>query len=212
MTTNETFFFRDENPFEHIRRIMTEAARAGRPRLRIWSAACSTGQEPYSLLMLWDEVAHLAPNLRLEIVATDLSAACLTKARSGLYTGFEVQRGLSAQKLVTYFDKVDDNWRVKPHLRGAVAWSQHNLLESPHALGKFDIVLCRNVLIYFERETRSRVLELIARQLLPGGHLLLGASETILGLTTAVRNAPAGPGLYVKPDLEPESSTSSLAG
>jgi len=198
MTTNETFFFRDQSPFDHLRRIMLEPARKQSRKLRIWSAACSTGQEPYSIAMLWEEVAHHLPGVSLDVLATDLSHACLTKAKSGLYSQFEVQRGLPVQKLIKHFDQIGPNWQVKPSLGGTVTWRRHNLLDRPDSLGAFDVVLCRNVLIYFDRETRSRVLAGIARQLTPGGYLILGASETVLGLSNAFQPAAAAAGLYVK--------------
>jgi chemotaxis protein methyltransferase CheR len=199
MTTNETFFFRDQSPFDHLRRILLEPARKQARRIRVWSAACSTGQEPYSIAMLWDELAHHLPGVSLEILATDLSNGCLTKARSGLYTQFEVQRGLPVQKLMKHFEPVGPNWRAKPALGQSITWRRHNLLERPDGLGVFDVVLCRNVLIYFDRPTRSQVLAGIARQLAPGGYLILGASETVLGLSDAFQPA-AGSGLYVKGD------------
>lgn len=199
MTTNETFFFRDQTPFNHLRQILVEPARRRASRIRIWSAACSTGQEPYSIAMVWDELAHHLPGVRLEILATDLSPTCLQKARTGLYSQFEVQRGLPVQKLMKHFTQEGPNWQVKPDLRAAIDWRRFNLLDSPRAHGSFDVVFCRNVLIYFDRETRSRILSGIADQLAPDGYLMLGAAETVLGLSNAFRPAPGGePGLYVK--------------
>lgn len=197
MTTNETFFFRDQTPFDHLRRILADPGLgAGRP-IRIWSAAASTGQEAYSIAMLWAEMAHKHPGRTVEIVGTDISAQCLTKARVGAYSSFEVQRGLPIQMLVQNFIQVGDSWQAKPQLREMVSWRQHNLLENPWGLGKFDIVFCRNVLIYFDIPTRRRILEQISGQMQAGGALFLGASETTLGVTDAFL---ASTGCWVRAD------------
>lgn len=197
MTTNETFFFRDQTPFDHLRRILADPARGKDRPIRVWSAAASTGQEAYSIAMLWIEMADLLPGRKIEIIASDLSEHCLAKARSGLYSSFEVQRGLPIQKLMRHFTQDGETWRANADLREMVAWRRHNLLESPWALGKFDIVFCRNVLIYFDVATRRRILDLIAGQLHPNGALFLGASETTLGVSSAFSAAPDG-GFWVK--------------
>lgn len=205
MTTNETYFFRDDAPFEHLRRLLVDRGRkAG--LIRVWSAACSTGQEPYSVAMLWEELAHLLPGARLEIVASDYSEACLAKARAGLYSAFEVQRGLPIQKLIKHFEREGEAWRAKPHLRQAVTWSRHNLLDSPRAMGGFDIILCRNVMIYFEADNRRRVLDHLSGQLRPDGRLILGAAETIAPNDPRFAASAGQPGLYeLKSDLRQSS-------
>ena len=192
MTTNETFFFRDKTPFEHLRETilpMLAQARRG-SRIRIWCAGCSTGQEAYSIAMMLDQNPELTGGAPVEIVATDISERCLERARLGLFTQFEAQRGLPIQMLMRYFTQQDDNWRISEKLRSAVTFRKHNLLESPEALGKFDAIFLRNVLIYFDGPTRAATLNRAADVLHPGGFLLLGASETPVGSTTAFE--PAG--------------------
>lgn len=197
MTTNETFFFRDQTPFDHLRRLLAEPTLGSARPIRIWSAAASTGQEAYSIAMLWAEIAHQHPGKTVEIVGTDISAQCLAKARAGVYSSFEVQRGLPIQMLMQNFMQIGDSWQAKPQLRDMVSWRQHNLLDNPWGLGKFDIVFCRNVLIYFDVPTRRRILEHIAGQMQPSGVLFLGASETTLGVTNAFS---ASNGFWLKAD------------
>jgi chemotaxis protein methyltransferase CheR len=185
MTTNESLFFRDGTPWELLReRILPELARArhGARRLRIWCAAASTGQEPYSLAMSVASVPALS-GWRVEILATDYSAAALERARAGLFTHFEVQRGLPVQMLVKHFTREGDDWRISPAMRQAVSFRESNLLEPFGHLGTFDLVLCRNVLIYFDPPTKRGVLERLAERLPSDGYLFLGAAETVLGIT-----------------------------
>lgn len=199
MTTNESFFFRDEKPFTHLRSSALprlQAARAPGIRLRIWSAAASSGQEAYSLAMLVAEARGVIGNRFVEIVATDISREQLTRAREGLYTQFEVQRGLPMQYLVRYFSKEGVNWRLSDTIRAMVAFREWNLLADLRPLGTFDAVFCRNVLIYFDRETKTRVLEAIAAQMAPDGVLYLGGAETVLGLTNRFAVAPGERGVY----------------
>lgn len=201
MTTNETLFFRDRHPFDalrdHVLPALIEARKAKRS-MRIWSAACSTGQEPYSLaMMLRDSFPELA-TWRIEILATDIAPAILDRAREGFYSGFEVQRGLPVQLLVKHFDQGPDNWQIKPELRRMVNFQSFNLLDDPARLGTFDIVLCRNVLIYFDQPTKTQVLGRIASRLVDGGTLLLGAAESIFGLTTAFTAVKELRGVYGK--------------
>lgn len=195
MTTNETFFFRDATPFEHLRRLLSEAALKG-GACRVWSAACSTGQEAYSLAMIWEDLPRRSSSARLEIVASDISETCLRRARAGVYTSFEVKRGLSSAQLQGCFDAHPDGWVVKPHLRQAITWRHHNLLDRPSALGRFDIILCRNVLIYFEPENRRRVLGNLAQASHPGACLIMGASETVLSVSDRYTASNQHPGLY----------------
>jgi chemotaxis protein methyltransferase CheR len=199
LTTNETFFFRDKTPFDQFRDDVLPTLARSRETLRVWCAACSTGQEPYSLAMLMSEVQYRFPKLKLDILATDISDRCLEKAPAGIYTRFEVQRGLPDGYLQKYFEGADDVWRVKPALRQAVRWRAFNLLDDPIALGgRFDVVFCRNVLIYFDPPTKRRVLERIATVTQPDGYLFLGSAETVLGVTDSFESVPAKRGLYAR--------------
>jgi chemotaxis protein methyltransferase CheR len=192
MTTNESLFFRDGAPFEMLReRVIPELARARAHvrRLRIWSAAASTGQEPYSLAMTLAAMPSLH-GWRIEIVGTDYSAAALERARSGLFTHFEVQRGLPIQMLMKHFTREGDDWRISAALRQSVTFRESNLLEPFANLGTFDLVLCRNVLIYFDLPTKRQVLDRMVLQLAPDGWLFLGAAETVLGVTESFDRVP----------------------
>ncbi len=193
MTTNESFFFRDDKPFNHVRTTAMPALAASRAagnRLRFWSAAASTGQEAYSLAMLLNEMRLSIGPRDVEILGTDISREALTRAREGVYSQFEIQRGLSMQYLVRYFRKDGTQWRVTDALRSMVSFREWNLLADLRPLGQFDIVFCRNVLIYFDPPTKVRALEAIAKQMAPDGLLYLGGAETVLGLTN--RLVPAG--------------------
>ena len=199
MTTNESFFFRDTRPFDQFKDIvlpqLLEARRATKS-LRIWSAACSSGQEPYTLAMILKEEATKLAGWRVEIVATDLSTAILDKAKEGLYSQFEVQRGLPITLLMKYFTQAGDRWQISQELRGMVSYRMFNLLESPTALGRFDIVFLRNVLIYFDQATKTQVLERVAKQMPSDGYLYLGGAETVLGITDRFQVLPGQRGLY----------------
>lgn len=199
MTTNESLFFRDTKPFAHVRAHALPRLHAARPpgtSLRIWSAAASTGQEAYSLAMIVAELGPALGNRRVEIVGTDLAREPLARARAGLYSQFEVQRGLPVQMLVRHFRKEEANWRIAESLRAAVSFREWNLLDDPRPLGRFDLVFCRNVLIYFDAPTKARVLEAIAGQLAPDGVVYLGGAETVLGITDRLAAVPEGPGAY----------------
>ncbi|MFE1599139.1 CheR family methyltransferase [Methylobacterium sp. ID0610] len=199
MTTNETFFFRDRVPFDLFRDVLLPqaiAARTATRRLRIWCAAASTGQEPYSLAMLLNEAAPLLAGWRVELIGTDLSTEVLEKARLGLYNQFEVQRGLPVQLMLKYFEQVGEQWRISASLRQMVDFRPLNLLDRFDQLGTFDIVYCRNVLIYFDAPTKADVLGRIAAQLAPDGAVLLGAAETVIGITDALSPDPRHRGLY----------------
>ena len=200
MTTNETFFFRDKIPFDHLRETVLPTllkARANRRSLRIWSAACSTGQEPYSIAMCLKEKAQELAGWRIEIVATDLSQEVLEKAKSGIYSQFEVQRGLPVQLLVKYFTQIGEYWQISPEIRGMVQHRQLNLLQDFSHLGKFDVIFCRNVLIYFDQDTKAGIFGRLARTLEPDGMVLLGAAETVVGISDAFRPHPDRRGLYL---------------
>jgi chemotaxis protein methyltransferase CheR len=200
MTTNETFFFRDKIPFDHFRDTIMPtliAARAREKRIRIWCTAASTGQEPYSLAMTLKAMAAAVAGYRIEIVATDLSSEVLERAKAGIYSQFEVQRGLPVQLLVKYFAQVGENWQLAPELRSMVHYRPLNLLNDFSVLGSFDAVFSRNVLIYFDQENKVAVLNRIARQMPEDGFLVLGAAETVIGLTEAFKPLSDKRGLYV---------------
>lgn len=199
MTTNETFFFRDKIPFDHMRETVLPAltqARANRRALRIWSAACSTGQEPYSIAMLLKEADKVLAGWRTEIVATDLSQSVLEKSKAGLFSQFEVQRGLPIQMLIKHFMQVGELWQLNADIRGMVQHRQLNLLQDFSQLGTFDVIFCRNVLIYFDQDTKAAIFERLAKQLEPDGVLMLGAAESVVGITDAFKPYPEKRGLY----------------
>jgi chemotaxis protein methyltransferase CheR len=201
MTTNESLFFRDTKPFESIRKTVLPRLHAARPAgapLRIWSAAASTGQEAYSIAMVVAELAPAMPGRRVEIVGTDIAREPLERARAGLYSQFEIQRGLPMQMLVKHFVKEDGQWRIKQALRDAVSFREWNLLSDLKPLGSFDIVFCRNVLIYFDPPTKRRVLDALAKQMPADGVLFLGGAETVLGLTEAFKPVPGENGTYMR--------------
>ncbi len=199
MMTNESFFFRDKLPFEHFRDTIIPAliaARANQRRIRIWCAAASTGQEPYSLAMCLKEIAPLVAGYRIDIVATDLSTEVLEKAKAGIYSQFEVQRGLPIQLLIKYFMQIGETWQIAPELRAMVQFRPFNLMNDFASLGMFDVVFCRNVLIYFDQQTKIGVLERAARAVERDGYLVLGAAETVVGLTDSFKPVPDRRGLY----------------
>lgn len=200
MTTNETFFFRDKMPFENFRSAVLPAllaARRGCRAIRVWSAAASTGQEPYSLAMMLKEIEAEVAGWRIEIIASDLASQVLEKARAGIYSQFEVQRGLPIQLLIKYFSKAGDMWQIAPEIRAMVKFKQLNLLADFSALGTFDLVFCRNVLIYFDQETKISVLNRLSRVTAGDGYLVLGAAETVVGLTDSFRTMPELRGFYL---------------
>ncbi len=199
MTTNESFFFRDKIPFEHFRSFIVPAllaARARERRIRIWCAAAATGQEPYSLAMIIRELGAQLAGFRVEILGSDLSNEVLEKAKSGRYTQFEVQRGLPIQLLVKYFTQVGELWQIADEIRAMVQFRPLNLLRNFSNLGMFDVVFCRNVLIYLDQATKIDVLERIARITSFDGYLSLGAAETVIGLTDAFKAIADRRGLY----------------
>jgi chemotaxis protein methyltransferase CheR len=199
MTTNETFFFRDKLPFDHFRdSIMPEIlqARASRKSIRIWCAAGSTGQEPYSLAMCLKEMSAAISGWRIEIIATDLSQEVLEKSRAGIYSQFEVQRGLPIQLLVKYFKQTGELWQINPDIRAMVQHRKLNLLHDFSQLGVFDVIFCRNVLIYFDQDTKVNIFNRLAKVTEPDGFLVLGAAETVVGLTDVFKPFPERRGLY----------------
>jgi chemotaxis protein methyltransferase CheR len=199
MTTNESFFFRDKLPFEQLHDTIIPklmAARAARRRIRIWCAAASTGHEPYSIAMSLKEMNLRLDGWRVEIIASDLSNEVLARAKSGLYSHFEVQRGLPIGLLLKYFTQQGEHWQIAAEIRSMVQFRQLNLLSDFAHLGVFDLVFCRNVLIYFDRETKAGVLERLSRIVDAEGYLVLGAAETVVGLTGAFRPLVNERGLY----------------
>jgi chemotaxis protein methyltransferase CheR len=200
MTTNESFFFRDKVPFEHFRAVIMPAlmaARAREKRIRVWCTAAATGQEPYSLAMSLKGIGPALAGWRVEIVATDISNEVLEKAKAGIYSQFEVQRGLPIQSLVKFFTQVGEAWQIAPEIRAMVQFRPLNLLNDFSSLGSFDLVFCRNVLIYFGQDTKIDVLNRLARQMPSDGFLVLGAAETVVGLTDAFKPMADRRGLYV---------------
>jgi chemotaxis protein methyltransferase CheR len=204
MTTNETLWFRDTYPFEVLRsRVLPELLK-GSPgqRLRIWSAACSSGQEPYSLSMTIDEFERTSPSqpkTAVQIVATELSGTMLAASKAAEYDSLAIARGLSSERLQRYFDvKTPGRWAVKPAVRSRVEFRVQNLLDSYAVLGKFDIVFCRNVLIYFSADVKKDILKRIHATLKPGGYLFLGASEALNGLPELYQMVQCSPGIIYK--------------
>ena len=185
MTTNESMFFRDSKPFDTLKAHVLPALKAaGKTNVRIWSAACSTGQEPYSIAMTLKEEALKYPGMRFEILGTDLAEKVLERSRTGLYSQFEVQRGLPIMLLMKYFQQRPNNmWEINDELKNMVKFAPGNLLESYALMGRFDIIFCRNVLIYFDEKTKTDVLERMAGILNPPGYLFLGGAESTMNLT-----------------------------
>jgi len=187
MTTNETSFFRDPNTFDALRTSLLpelESLRRDRRTLRIWSAGCSTGQEAYSLAMLLD--SHFGQRMKdweIDLLGTDIADKVLQRARAGQYSQLEVNRGLPAQMLMRHFKKKSSSWHLSDTIRSRVRFQQMNLMSLSVGLGQFDLILCRNVLIYFDTRTRQKVLASLHRRLRPDGYLILGAAEVIHGLT-----------------------------
>jgi chemotaxis protein methyltransferase CheR len=209
MTTNESFFFRDVKPFDLFRDVTLPQLlenRKDKKKFRIWCAAASSGQEPYSLAILLKEEGARLQGWRHEIVGTDISTEMLEKAKAGLYSQFEVQRGLPIQLLLKYFQKKDELWQVDGELRAMVQFKEFNLLEDVAGLGQFDVVFCRNVLIYFDQETKARVLNRIASLMPADGMLFLGGAETVLGISDRFKPIPGCRGVYGLSDAAAHAS------
>lgn len=199
MTTNESFFFRDSKPFEIFKKETLPCllkARAQKRHIRIWSAASSTGQEPYSLAMLLREEGAKLAGWRVDILATDLSTEVLERAKQGIYSQFEVQRGLPIQMLMKYFTQSGDTWQIDQSVRSMVQFQAFNLLDDPGVFGFFDVVFCRNVLIYFDQPTKRLILDRMSRLLPQDGALYLGGAETVLGICESFRPVPELRGVY----------------
>jgi len=199
MMTNESFFFRDGKPFDQFRQLVLPGllqSRAAKKSFRIWCAAASTGQEPYTLAMILKEEAAKLAGWRVDIVGTDISHEALERAKSGLYTQFEVQRGLPIQLLVKYFKQQGDKWQIAPEIRSAVQYRSFNLLGDFASLGAFDVIFCRNVLIYFDQKTKGAILDRMAKLLPADGLLYLGGAETVLGVTERFQPMQGQRGIY----------------
>jgi chemotaxis protein methyltransferase CheR len=199
LLNNETYFFRDRTPFD----LLIKAAlpkllqrRQSTKRLRIWSAGCSTGQEAYSLAMLFAEDPQRWAGWTIDIVGSDVSESAVRRARDGIYSQFEVQRGLGIAQMIKWFEECEGGWRAIEPLRRTVHFQVHNLLEPMAHPGQFDIVLCRNVLLYLNAERRSLVFERIADAMSGDGWLMLGAGETVIGQTRRFEADTEARGLY----------------
>ncbi|MEA3080304.1 MAG: chemotaxis protein methyltransferase CheR [Sphingomonadales bacterium] len=199
LLNNETYFFRDRGPFDMLQRhALPELAqrREKSKRLRIWSAGCSTGQEVYSLAMLFAEAPEQWRGWTIDILGTDVSTSCVERARSGIYSQFEIQRGLGINQMIKWFEELPDGWRAVEALRKPVRFQVHNLLEpAPHP-GDFDVILCRNVLLYLSPEKKTFAFERIAGAMAEDGWLMLGAGETVIGQTNKLGADPSARGLY----------------
>lgn len=202
MTTNESFFFRDQKPFTLFQKMLLPrllAARAAKKQIRIWSAAASSGQEAYSLAMICLEETAKLQGWKVDIIGTDLSREMVARAKAGVYSQFEVQRGLPVTHLVKYFQQIaGDRWQIKDNIREMVQFREGNLLSDFGVDGPFDIVFCRNVLIYFDAPTKGRVLGAIGQLMPTDGYLILGGAETVLGISDKFKIVAGEHGLYVK--------------
>lgn len=199
MTTNESFFFRDVKPFDLLRDEVLPPIlenRQAQKHLRIWCAAASSGQEPYSIAIILKELGVKLAGWKIDIVGTDISHDILKKASTGMYSQFEVQRGMPIQLLLKYFDKKDETWEIKPDIKNMVQYKYWNLLDGLKQLGGFDIVFCRNVLIYFDAETKGKVLGNISELMPKDGMLFLGGAETVLGVTDKFKPVQGQRGVY----------------
>jgi len=197
LTTNETLFFRDIKPFESLEKVLIPELmkeRATARVLRFWCAACSTGQEPYSLAMLWREM-NIA-GWQIEILATDLAHGVLERARAGRFQQLEVNRGLPARYLVKYFHRDGMIWEIKPDIRNMIRWQKFNLKDTVAGIPACDVVLCRNVLIYFDLQTKRNILANIRKVVRPGGYLILGSSETTLNVDDTYVRRQVGPSVF----------------
>ncbi|HRD45207.1 MAG TPA: protein-glutamate O-methyltransferase CheR [Caulobacter sp.] len=200
MTLNDTSFFRDKALFAQLRdEILPTLSRMRGPEpIRLWSAACATGQEAYSLAILAEEAEGLEAGARIEIYGSDISERCLEKAQAGVYTSFEVQRGLPIRQLVRHFEKVEENWRLSPRIRQRVRWRRINLAADLTAVGRFDVILCRNVLGSLDESIRRRVLESLAAALPADGFMLIEPEASPQDLTDAFRPISGRPGLFAR--------------
>jgi chemotaxis protein methyltransferase CheR len=206
LLNNETFFFRDPPAFQQLTGPVFEQLREGRDArrtLRIWCAGCSTGQEPYSIAIALAEQGTIWAGWKIDIIATDVARSAIDRAREGLYSQFEIQRGLPVRQMLRWFESENEQWRAAQELRNRISFKVQNLLDPPPP-GGFDIILCRNVLLYFSADTRATVFDQFRRVIAPDGVLMLGAGETVLGQTRAFESDPVLRGLY-RPMPDPVS-------
>jgi chemotaxis protein methyltransferase CheR len=199
MINNETCFYRDQANFALLTGPVLDSIREkrrGSKRLRIWSAACSSGQEPYSLAMYFAENPEKWAGWSIQIHATDISGTALAQARKGRYSQFEIQRGLPVMLMLKYFDQDGTDWQLKDPIRKNVSFATHNMLDAPRALGVFDLVLCRNMLMYLCDDNRKQVLDHVADAVMPDGILMLGAAETVIGQTDRFESSREFRGFY----------------
>ena len=199
LLNNETYFFRDRAPFDLLQRYALPELAARRDqgkRLRIWSAGCSTGQEVYSLAMLFTEEPEKWQGWTIDILGSDVSTSCIDRARDGVYSQFEVQRGLAIGQMIRWFEESADGWRAIEALRKQVRFQVHNLLEPPPHPGGFDIVLCRNVLLYLSPDKKALAFERLIASMAEDGWLMLGAGETVIGQTNKLGADINARGLY----------------
>ena len=199
LLNNETYFFRDRALFDNvIQRVLPDLAakRAGQKRLSIWSAGCSTGQEALSLAMIFAEQSALWDGWQIDILGTDVSTKAIAAAKRACYTQFEIQRGIGIAQMLDFFSETDEGWQASDRIRQLTRFQQRNLLEMPPSPGQFDLVLCRNVLLYFDPETRRRAFDRLADCVTRDGWLMLGAGETVVGQTDRFEPAPGNATLY----------------
>lgn len=205
LTTNETLFFRDRSPFEALKTqilpAIKNAAGTSRPRLRIWSAACSTGQEPYSIAMTLAETIGDLSKWEISILASDVSPAALERAKKGLYATHEMDRGVSEALRQKFFSKQNDMWEIKPEIRRMIRFESHNLHKLPPAAGPFEIIFCRNVAIYFKKDARAAVFERLAAKLTTDGYLFVGCSESLHDLGSRFKPSRIGQATCYRPNL-----------
>jgi chemotaxis protein methyltransferase CheR len=188
LLNNETYFFRDRPTFDQIPDDILPAIAARRAltrRISIWCAGCSTGQEVHSLAMLFEDQKERWDGWSIDILGTDVSHRAIRAARTGLFSQFEVQRGLGVVQMLRHFDETPEGWQIRDHVRHITRFQQHNVLSEPPARGRFDLVLCRNVLLYFDQPTREIAFQRLASAIAPDGFLMLGAGETVIGQTRA---------------------------
>jgi chemotaxis protein methyltransferase CheR len=199
LLNNETYFFRDRTPFDTLSKHALPALaarRASKKRLRIWSAGCSTGQEAYSLAMLFADDAQKWKGWTIDILGTDVSGCVIDRARNGVYSQFEVQRGLAITQTIRWFEESGDGWRIAEPVRKHIRFQVHNLLEQPPQPGEFDIILCRNVLLYLCSEKKALAFDRLSSAMADDGWLMLGAGETVIGQTKKLSADPKVRGLY----------------
>lgn len=204
LLNNETYFFRDKPTFDQIPEdILPTLAkrRAHTKRLSIWCAGCSTGQEVHSLAMLFEDQKEIWAGWTIDILGTDISHRAIRTARTGLYSQFEVQRGLGVAQMLRHFEETPGGWQILDHVRHITRFQQHNVLTEPPARARFDLVLCRNVLLYFTQETREAAFQKLASSMTNDGFLMLGAGETVVGQTNAFKPSEGHLSLYQRRDL-----------